>query len=288
MEHLESLKQQISERFNSPLLLSFGVSWLAWNYKVLVVLFSELEPLVKFELIQRLYPEISDLLGTALLFPALSALTFLLVYPFASRMMLRYNIWHHDLTLEVKAKAAEGRVLLPEEAKLMHENYKSRIESLESEVERRTDIGVKHRDERDKAEALIVEVKLANQKIVSEQSEKIQALSTEYNQLMKTYSESTEVYEAKLATHKEAAEKVSLVERLLLQERAKVEKLMSELEAVNARCQSYEHAILSNRLSSSRKGLPAWQPHELRGIQDLVGSLGSIPKATSEGLEEKE
>ncbi len=39
----EEIKSAVSSRFNSPLLGTFIVSWLAWNHRLIFVLFSSLE-----------------------------------------------------------------------------------------------------------------------------------------------------------------------------------------------------------------------------------------------------
>lgn len=53
MDILESIKSNFKDRIESPLSGAFCVSWILWNYKFFVVIFSNMEPGAKFNYIEQ-------------------------------------------------------------------------------------------------------------------------------------------------------------------------------------------------------------------------------------------
>lgn len=183
-EYVSSIFDGVRERFNSPLLLSFFASWVAWNYKVFFVLFSELDPTLKFVMVNALYADrLFDVLGRALLFPLLSAAAFILLYPLASRQVLKYQMWQHELTQAVRASRLDTQILLPEEVKSLRERYKKQIDAAESEAERRTEAAAKYKAEVDKAERALIEEKANNISVVNDLNAKLAENKEFFNNL---------------------------------------------------------------------------------------------------------
>ena len=72
----KSIKATLYDRASSPLLGAFAVSWFVWNYRMVVVVFADLEPTAKFDLINHaLYPTAAMWIGFVLLSPMLTALS---------------------------------------------------------------------------------------------------------------------------------------------------------------------------------------------------------------------
>lgn len=80
-ELVSSLQAQIRERLSNPFLSLFSIALITHNYKVWVLLFSDLAPERKFSLISELYPSIGDSIWGFIIFPSLIAIGFIVVYP---------------------------------------------------------------------------------------------------------------------------------------------------------------------------------------------------------------
>ncbi|NMM44171.1 hypothetical protein HH303_06765 [Rhodospirillaceae bacterium KN72] len=86
----------VRARFVGPLGGSLFISFLTWNYKLFLVVFSSKDVVVKIEIIESvLYGGWLDLLIFFLILPVLTTAAFLLIYPFPSRIVAGY--WHWQL-----------------------------------------------------------------------------------------------------------------------------------------------------------------------------------------------
>ncbi|MGH9426309.1 MAG: hypothetical protein ACRD2L_08405 [Terriglobia bacterium] len=92
MENLiNSIKAVLYERTASPLFGALAVSWLAWNYQVVVVLFSEMPVLQKLAHIEeKLYPTLEASVCFLLVYPLATALLYLFVLPYPARFVHRF------------------------------------------------------------------------------------------------------------------------------------------------------------------------------------------------------
>ena len=80
---IDSIRLQLNERLNSPLFASFVLAWICWNHRFLTVLFSNLPVKERFELIDKqIYVSFWDKWGNGVLFPLVTSLLFILVYPY--------------------------------------------------------------------------------------------------------------------------------------------------------------------------------------------------------------
>lgn len=87
-----SVKAALYERIGNPLLSAFMISWLLWNYKFLLVLFSGMEYWEKLSHIEDLYP--SFLIGiksNIFLYPSISALIYFFVFPWFNLFATTYT-----------------------------------------------------------------------------------------------------------------------------------------------------------------------------------------------------
>ena len=140
-----SIKAYLYERAASPLTGAFAVSWVVWNYRFFVVLFSDglSTPSSKFAAIDQLFdvdklpfgeylwPCIGPLVH-GLLMPAAIALFYLFIYPVMAQPVYQYSlVKQRQLTLikqkhesETLLTAEQSRNILREIAqiKIQHEN----------------------------------------------------------------------------------------------------------------------------------------------------------------------
>ena len=78
----KSIKADLYERATSPLFGAVAISWCFWNYKTIFILLSSLPVTEKFEYIEAfLYGGIWPFLSKLFIYPVLSALLFIFVYP---------------------------------------------------------------------------------------------------------------------------------------------------------------------------------------------------------------
>ena len=89
---IKSFKAQMYDRVTSPLLSSFLISWAAWNHRLFLVIFSsDFKIKEKFQYIDNvLYPGLYEVGLRGFLWPLLSALALLLLYPIPGRWIYEY------------------------------------------------------------------------------------------------------------------------------------------------------------------------------------------------------
>ena len=134
---LEDLKKnvvtQLSERMTSPLSGSFVISWALWNYKFLVILFSKNTVTATFKLIEELaFPTIWATLTNGILLPLLTALAYIFLYPYPSKLVYRFtrerqreiSIIRQQIEDETPLTTAESRELRRLHRQLQEEHAK--------------------------------------------------------------------------------------------------------------------------------------------------------------------
>lgn len=105
----------------SPIFGSFVIAWLCWNHRYFVILFSDLPIEYRFQLASRVVypapwglPTWTGVIPRGFLWPALSSLAYILVYPPASKGLLAY--WERWQTeIDNQRKVAQRRQILTRE-----------------------------------------------------------------------------------------------------------------------------------------------------------------------------
>ncbi|WP_447595829.1 hypothetical protein [Stenotrophomonas rhizophila] len=111
----EQVKAAVLERFNSPFLGAFIVSWLLWNHRVFFVLFADLPVNERFHYIdERLYPTVGSFIALNLVGPLASALAYIFLLPWPTEWVHRWNL-QRKLRLWYSEKEAEGSRFLTQE-----------------------------------------------------------------------------------------------------------------------------------------------------------------------------
>lgn len=134
---IRSAREQTSDRLASPLLGSFLVSWCLWNYKFLVILFSDASVTMTFRLIKEVaFPDPSVVVLNGVLLPLATAVAYIFVYPYPARLVYGFTRRRqreiNDLRREI-----EGETPLT-----LQESRQLRAEVIESEF--------KHQEELDR------------------------------------------------------------------------------------------------------------------------------------------
>jgi predicted DNA-binding transcriptional regulator len=132
-EIINSSKVQISERLNSPIIGSFVASWSLWNYKFLVILFSEASVQKTFELIEAIsFPDTASLVLRGVVFPALTAAAYIFLYPYPAKVVYEFTRKRQKEINDVRRRIEDETPLTLEESRKIRSDV-IRIEAEHSE-----------------------------------------------------------------------------------------------------------------------------------------------------------
>jgi hypothetical protein len=125
---LESAKTNLIERLSSPVLGSFAAAWCAWNYRFLVILFSDASVSQTFHLIDTVaFPDKSSILLRGTLFPLISAFAYVFLYPYPARFI-------YEFTLRRQREVNSSRQAIADETPLtLEESRRIRAEFVDRE-----------------------------------------------------------------------------------------------------------------------------------------------------------
>lgn len=136
-----SVVSQIHERTTNPLTFSFIVSWLIWNYRFVYISFSELPIKEKFILIKSYYPDWHMAGQEGFLYPLLTSLAYVFIYPFITIYVVNYYRDHQIRLANSIKKLEKQRLLTNEEATFRQREYeKSLALAQEAELAAETEL----------------------------------------------------------------------------------------------------------------------------------------------------
>jgi hypothetical protein len=141
---LTAAKAGVLDRLASPLLGSFSAAWCVWNYKFLVILFSDATVSQTFRLIETVaFPDAASIVGRGVVFPLLTALFYVFVYPHPARFVYEYSLQRQREANDVRRRIeAETLLTLEETRRFRAEFAKSErasqetVDRLNSEISR--------------------------------------------------------------------------------------------------------------------------------------------------------
>ncbi|MDI1270243.1 MAG: hypothetical protein PSV40_14250 [Polaromonas sp.] len=129
----KSLGRIFEERFSSPLLSTFALSWVAWNYRFFVILFSDASVTRTFELIgSECYPNWWYRLGFGFFGPLLTTAIYFYALPKPSRWV--YDRWkrtqqeHNETQYQYDAKS----MLTNEESVALRAELRETVRTLDA------------------------------------------------------------------------------------------------------------------------------------------------------------
>jgi len=127
LDHLKSIKFILQERITSPLSGALFLSWFVWNWKLL---FTLLFPDSSFSLSDRIAVVQFHYLNVNnnLLYPILSALFLILIYPFATTGALWVTLWFRRLQRDLRNKIEQTQLLSLEQSIALRLNVKNQQE----------------------------------------------------------------------------------------------------------------------------------------------------------------
>jgi len=131
-ESITSIKATLYERISSPLLGSYIISFLIWNYKLIILIFSKSNADVKINFINdTLYPQIIDYFNYWFLFPSLTTLFFIFIYPIPAKFVYEHTQTKKAELKKIKQNIEDESLLTKKESY----NLKRKIINLEYELD---------------------------------------------------------------------------------------------------------------------------------------------------------
>lgn len=148
MEDLfSSIKQVISERLASPLVGSFVVAWILWNYRFLVILLSDASVTQTFKMIESIaFPNTWTLVFRGVFLPLTAALLYVFAYPYPARFVYAFTLKQKMAGNKLKQQIEEETLLSLKESRRIRGEYaqldrknQETIDRLNSEISRLSD-----------------------------------------------------------------------------------------------------------------------------------------------------
>lgn len=136
----KTVKAQLYERVSSPLLGAFAISWVAWNYRFLLVLVSSMPVADKFTYIDNnIFNSYQSIFLHGSLYPLITTLLLIFIYPYPAKFVYGYWRTRQRELKEIQQRIDDETPLTREEAReLRHETLNTRLE-FEQQLERRSD-----------------------------------------------------------------------------------------------------------------------------------------------------
>jgi len=155
----KSIKAFLYDRAASPLMGAFIISWITWNYKAVVILFSSEKFQTKFYYINDLYPKVEiELINMqlpinhfmdGLLVPSIMTYIYIYLYPYIAEPVYVHSLKKQIALKKIKQATEKQKLLSVEESNKMHieflnleikfesdtKRYRDQIKALQSKVE---------------------------------------------------------------------------------------------------------------------------------------------------------
>jgi len=133
---IKSFKAQLYDRVTSPLFSTLLITWATWNHRLFFALVSSSELQKKFDYIDEvLYPTWKEVLGRGTLFPLLSALFLIYVFPKPARWVYEYTREEHKELKKIQQRIDDETPITVEEAR----ELRSAIRKAEAEFDKAID-----------------------------------------------------------------------------------------------------------------------------------------------------
>lgn len=135
-ELIKEIRLQVYERTSSPLIGSFFVAWCMWNYKFLVILFSDASISTTFRLITEIsFPSLSAVIWYGAVAPLISALAYIYIYPIPAKKV--YEHWQNKQKeiSEIRQRIEDSIPLTNEQSRQIRLGMSRQVELHHKELE---------------------------------------------------------------------------------------------------------------------------------------------------------
>lgn len=166
---IKSIKAYLYDKAVSPFLGSLTISWMVWNYRFLLIVFSSESINRKFSLINELYSWPWSYVLQGALLPLVTALFFIYGYPIFSVPIYRAYLANQKKLNDEKLKHHEGKILTYEQSRelikrmnLQEAEYRKELSTLEDDKRALTEVISKYESSREGSLAFQVEKAMVN------------------------------------------------------------------------------------------------------------------------------
>ena len=135
---IKSIKAYLYDRATSPLFGTFAISWSIWNYKFLLVLVSSMPADEKINYISIfLYPSMHACVFPGAVYPLLTAMAFIFVYPYPARLVYSFTQNMQKELRDIKQKVEDKTLLTIEESRKIRRDMTNHALEHEKEMARK-------------------------------------------------------------------------------------------------------------------------------------------------------
>lgn len=151
---IKSIKAHLYDKATSPLFGTFAISWLIWNYKFVLVLFSSLPVDERIDYISTfLYPCLSSYFLQGALYPLFTAVVFIFIYPYPAKFVYSFTRKQQKELRKIKQEIEDETPLTIEESRKIRRDmtnleleFERELERRDSEIQRLKDIIDEHKN----------------------------------------------------------------------------------------------------------------------------------------------
>ncbi len=137
-EAVKSVRAHLYERSVSPLMGSFIVSWVVFNYKFILLVFSGIPVVEKLALIDStIFSTSYDIYLQGFLFPFGMSLVYLFGYPYPAKFVFRFTRNRQKEISDIKKEIEEETLLTVEESRLIRRELYKIEEELQQSITRK-------------------------------------------------------------------------------------------------------------------------------------------------------
>ncbi|MCS0388308.1 hypothetical protein [Vibrio diabolicus] len=133
-----SIKAYMYDRISSPLLGSLLISWMVWNYKLLILLFSSVGYSDKLRYINVLYSSSYEVYVQGLLLPIVTTLLYIFVFPFPAQWVYQFSLKKQKELADIKNEIEDSKLLTVEQSRAVRQKL--------LEVQREHDLEIEQKD----------------------------------------------------------------------------------------------------------------------------------------------
>lgn len=135
----KTIKAQLYDRATSPLSGAFIVSWVVWNYKVIVILVSSMPAMQKLTYIDaHLFPTYEEVLWRGVAYPLLSALAYIFLYPLPSKYVYQYSRSRQKELKQIQQKIDDDTPMTQEEVRELRKESVRIMQDYEQQIAQRS------------------------------------------------------------------------------------------------------------------------------------------------------
>lgn len=249
---LDAAVGQFRERLSSPLMASFLISWPIWNYKFVLIFFSDMKPYVKFSYISsQVYPDFWHGAFYGVAGPLLTACFYVGFYPFIVYGSEAISNWHRVRLERQRIKNNEETPLSAEQAKKLRQDFREQTKKYDADIDEAHERIKALKIEFAASEQRLAEVSSSESNLRIELAAKkseVQGLTKELSSVTEALGRANELSDIDQRAQKAAEQaRDKALEQLMLREKFS-DKLKSDINILNERIEQYVQ-----RLSESEK-----------------------------------